>query len=144
MRAKEFLSQYRKLKYDCMRHEADYRELMSVLDIASVDYSAIKVQTSPHDHFADTIVKAESHLEALRANITRLYKMREQILMTIEKLPDNRYKTVLIERYINGMTFDEIADTIGRTRRTAERIHGEALKMFDDYMSSDRGKTFKL
>lgn len=137
MRAKEFLSQYRKLKFDCMRHEADYRDLMSVLDIASVDYSAVKVQTSPHDHFADTIVKAESHLESLRANITRLYRIREQILAVIEKIPDSRYKTVLIERYINGMTFDEIADTIGRTRRTAERIHGEALKMFDDYMSSD-------
>lgn len=136
MTAKEYLSQYRTLKYEAMRHEADYRELMSLLDIASVDYSAIKVQTSQHDQYAEVIAKAQIHLEALRDIMTRLFKMREQILMLIDLLPDSRYKAVLTERYINGSTFDEIASYIGRTRRTAERINGEALRKLEEIIAT--------
>lgn len=132
MTAKEYLSQYRKLKFDAMRYEADYRELMSLLDIASVDYTAIKVQTPHTDHMADIIAEANGRLEALKTILTRVYRMREDILRLIDILPEGRYKCVMTERYINGMTFDEIADTIGRTRRTAERIHGEALRILDD------------
>lgn len=135
MRAKEYLSQYRKLKYEAMRYEADYRELMSLLDIASVDYSAIKVQTSPHDHMADIIAEANAKLEALRSSLARVYRIREEILRLIDTLPEGRYRAVVTERYINGLTFDEIADLIGRTRRTAERINGEALRMLEGEVS---------
>lgn len=143
MTAKEYLSQYRRMKYDAIRHEADYKELMSVLDIASVDYSAVKVQTSQHDQYADIISKAQEHLEALRSNMTSLFLMREQILMLVEFLPDSRYKAVITERYINGMTFDEIALSIGRTRRTAERINGEALRLLDEIMETHKIKMVK-
>ena len=131
MRAKEYLRQYAVVKAQVLRDKNDYEELMSVLDIGSLDYTKDKVQAPYHDAMAEAVANAEAYAEALREDLSRLLSMRGDIIELINIVPDSRLRLVLTARYINEMTFDEIADCIGKTRRTAERLHGQALQRID-------------
>ena len=51
------------------------------------------------------------------------------------QLEDERHRVILRERYINGLSFREIAKIVGYTERHLHRIHGEALVEFQKILN---------
>ena len=44
---------------------------------------------------------------------------------------DEPYRTILFMRYVQGKTFENIADAIGYSYKQILRLHGQALNLFD-------------
>lgn len=76
---------------------------------------------------------AENHdtvdLEAgLRREIRVLVSKREEIRRTIDSLDDRDERLLLRLRYINGLTWEQIAANMSYTMTQLHRIHDRALK----------------
>ena len=52
----------------------------------------------------------------------------QEILETIEKMPDGAERDVLYYRYVKGLIWSEIAETMGYSQSQVHRIHIRALK----------------
>ena len=72
----------------------------------------------------DRILAAEKRLEKARDQALAILNGIEDM---IESLDDFEMKTVLRLRYIDGLTWDEVAIHATWSTRTVRRIHGRAL-----------------
>lgn len=57
-----------------------------------------------------------------------LSQVSSEILSGIYKISDTRYRTILIHRYLNFMTWESIARVTGYSWRHVMRLHTEALQ----------------
>lgn len=80
------------------------------------------------DKLADIDARILGQLEAIE-------RQRAEIISAIDRLKDGRYRAVLLHRYINGKTFEEIAESMNYSRRQIIRLHSEALAGLEIKMS---------
>lgn len=52
----------------------------------------------------------------------------------IRRMPRERYREVLYRYYIDGLTWRKVAEQMGVSLRTAHRLHGWALTVFERFM----------
>lgn len=64
-----------------------------------------------------------------------LTKLKREASAVIEKITDNRHRTVLRKRYLNSENWETIADETGYSLRQVYRLHGEALCAYEKKMS---------
>ena len=58
------------------------------------------------------------------------------MLNLINRLDNTIYRTLLIARYINCKTWEQIADEMGYDLRWIYRLHGKALKAIESHYKS--------
>ena len=126
--AKAYLMRYRALTHKCAAIERAIRAAMENATNTTVALKEICVQTSGGgEMMANAVVNAidaTAMLERLREGCQQT--MRE-IMTAIESVPDETQKTVLIEKYINGRTLQQIQQDIHYEKRNTIIIHGRAL-----------------
>ena len=59
--------------------------------------------------------------------IDELIRVKTEILKAISKLTDGRLREILRLRYVQGLTFEEIAVEIKYSYKQTCRLHGRAL-----------------
>ena len=65
--------------------------------------------------------------EEITKELQKLHRMRREIRSIISTLEDDTLQTLMMYRYINGMTFEEIAVRMHYSWRQVCRKHGKAL-----------------
>lgn len=90
----------------------------SMMEVRGLNYDSIKVQTS----MSDTMPSMMVSLERLEDKIQRLLRLQDEILQGINDLQNKRYGKILTYRYVVGMTWDEIADSLDISPRWARRL----------------------
>lgn len=73
----------------------------------------------------DKVVDLESEIDSL---IDKLVDTKKDVIATIEKLDIVMEYNIMHMRYIQGMSFQEIADHFGKDYTWATTAHGRALK----------------
>ena len=130
MTAKEYL---RSIKYldnsinakltelDRLRHNAE--------SIRGVSYDGDKVQGGVSDgmRIVDKIIELNN---VINAEIDRLVDLKAEAHTKIEKVCNEKFISLLTDIYINGYTFEQIADRMNVTDKTVCRWHGQALQLF--------------
>lgn len=66
--------------------------------------------------------------------LDELNRVRTEILHAIRGVEDAVLATILIEYYINGKTWEQIAVDLGYAYRHITRLHGQALKKVKDVL----------
>lgn len=140
MKAKRYLNQIRWLTIEIETRRAEIRSLREELygitagtDAPRVDGSTTE---SKVEKAAIRIVEAE---EQLAKTIMRREATRADIEKSINQLVDPAERTVLILRYREMLSWEQIADRIHYTARTAQRIHGRALAGIETILK-DKGE----
>lgn len=64
--------------------------------------------------------------QKVSAEVTQLCRIEAEIDCTISQMPEP-YHTLLLERYINGKTWEQIAVALNYSYRQTTRMHGAAL-----------------
>ena len=137
MDAKEYLSQIRKLEHKiyCMKLRYEEYEKMS-LTIPGPTYGE-KIGTNPNrntdapflkwlykkDELERDIIALEEKLKEFPDRDKYLKKEHDMKLLTLID------KKILIKRYFEGKTWDEIATIIFVSRSTVKRWHEEAINI---------------
>lgn len=86
---------------------------------------------SAYSRVADYASKIADLEREIDRRIDEYVDMTREIEAAIDRIPDWRYRDVLRFRYVNGWTWERIADEMGYDLRWVHRLHGRALAMIE-------------
>lgn len=121
------LFRYLQAKEEYERLERQIEEIETRIQGLRVDYSKVKVQTSPNN---DKIIEAldelnKLHREAVDKQAEQVSTMQE-ILKIIDGINDALLRDIMQQRYIEGRSWEEIAQEKNYSWRHIQRLHKEA------------------
>ena len=126
--AKAYLMRYRALQMKCAALERAIRSAMENATNTTVALKEIVVQTSGGgEMMANAVVTAIDATKILEDQRQESIKAMREIMDAIKSVRDETQQTVLIEKYINGRTLQQIQTDIHYEKRNTIIIHGRAL-----------------
>lgn len=102
------------------RRTAEYNRLLSITQKLTGDV----VQCTKDPHKFDKLAEYSAEIDR---QIDHLYEVKAEIQKAISRLDDSRYRDILSGRYLDGLTFEEIAVKIKYSYKQTCRLHGRAL-----------------
>ena len=94
----------------------------------SIAYDKERVQESQNNSTEAKFTRFADYSKAIDERIDELYKIKQEILKAISGVDNSTYRALLIERYINFKTWEQIADYMNYSRMHVTRLHGRALQ----------------
>lgn len=133
--AKGWLLRYRANKSKCAALERAIRQAFESATNTTVALKEICVQTSGGgEMMANAVVSAMDATAMLEEQRQECQRIMAEIMDAIKSVPDEIQQTVLIEKYVNGRTLQQIQDDIHYEKRNTIIIHGRALWEVWQYM----------
>lgn len=134
--AKTFLKRYRAMM---QRRESLQRSINEAYDRATNCTGKLKAIPvsgggAAYDRMAEDVVKIADSTEQLKAVLMQIDKDLAEILTAIDAVPDERQKTVLTLRYIEGLDWLKIQEKMGYEKTQALVIHGRGLWQVKQYL----------
>ena len=132
MTSKEYLSQVYHLEQRIKQLKLRSEEFERLsFTVPGSNYDRIRVdgthnQEAPYVKWIVKKSEVDGKIAFLQKDLDRL---KEEILQVIEKLDNEDYKNVLIMRYLDTLTWEEIADKLYCSSSTVKRWHKEALNL---------------
>ena len=72
--------------------------------------------------------------DEIKKQTDKLKKLRKEMMVVVEEVPDPEYQLILQERYFEMLTWEDIASDINRSVRSAQLMHGKALEAVQDIL----------
>ena len=131
MTAKEYLRTLRWTELSIETRKDELRRLDAEYTyLSGISYDRDKVQTSPSgDAFPQSDRRIDLAIK-IRDDILAMQRLRTDIIGKITGLDNPLYSQVLLERYVNYLSFDDIAEKMHYSYVRITHIHGEALQEF--------------
>ena len=135
MTAKEYLKQYLKIEESIKQKQAEINHYESVA--VSIAQTCSGVGGNPNggsDKVGQTVAIVLDLKNDIAAEVERLVDKQREIESSIEKINDRRLEVVLKYKYINGATYEQIADQMGYSYKQIYRLHRYALKKLQNVL----------
>lgn len=135
MTAKEFLQQYGEAVRIAERIKTEYDQEQDLIDSVR---SSIGGDGVPHggriskETENKAIKIADKALELKDAELEAI-SIRQKVFDVIRTVPGEK-GDVLYERYINLKSWDEVADSVGYSKRHARNLHDEAIDIVQHFL----------
>ena len=99
--------------------------------------SAERVQTSRRNTTEDRFINYASYSELIDNRIDELYAIKQEILSAINKVDDAVLRTLLIEKYVNFHTWEQIACNMNYSYvHVVHNLHPKALNAISKIVNS--------
>ena len=99
--------------------------------------SAERVQTSRMNITEDRFINYASYSELIDNRIDELYAIKQEILSAINKVDDAVLRTLLIEKYVNFHTWEQIACNMNYSYvHVVHNLHPKALNAISKIVNS--------
>ena len=132
MTAKEYLNQLISIERLIQLKTTERERLMALATKATSALNDCKVETSPDNTKTQNIIikmaELREEIEEQASRYTALYRKIEE---EIDDIEDDRYKILLMMRYMKGASFSDIADKLGYEKRWTLVLHKRALQDFE-------------
>lgn len=125
MTAKEWLSRGRRLSQEIKSLEAAKQSAFERVTGTTNASSAVSAGGTKDPH------KFEAYAEyaaLIDQRVAELIGIQAEIIATVEKVQDARYRELLTDRYVRDMTWEQIAVEMRYTYRGVLSLHGKALE----------------
>ena len=132
MNVKDYLRQGSLLDQRINYNIRRLKEMRSGLDgIYSPRIQADRVKSSPDGDpaYVKILMRISEMEEHIEQETNTLYDLRNQIDETIKTVNNENYQMLLLYRYIENRTWEDIGSELGIGKTTAKRWHQEALEM---------------
>lgn len=131
MTVKEYLGNIRKKDIELIALEDAIIETETRLTRISPILSDMPRAASGADKMGDGVAKLIELKERLNHKLYAICELKERIYNEIDKLEDPNHRTVLIERYINYKSFEEISISMGYSYYHTCHLHGHSLQAYE-------------
>lgn len=141
MRAIDYLKRIRTIRGKIRCKEDELQELeKDMASIKAVDYGAVHTTGRPTD-ISDRIIKVCEMREEIQQQYDKLMMLKAQAQKLISRMPDDTKKDaskqeILIERYLNGKSWENVAQAVNYSWQHTHRLHREALKAFQEVLDA--------
>lgn len=133
MTAREYLGQLWELDRKIQRCMRQVEELKLAAMGTSAMTAEERVQTSrKNDRVLSTVGQYVDLQQRIETMIAQYMEKKTEILGQILDVKDDRYEEILFMRYVQGKSFDAIADELGYTYKWISHLHSQALKEFEN------------
>lgn len=132
MTTKEYLRQYINAKNRFKAISDEMIEIRSEAARITPVISDMPSGSHVNDKIALSIEKLEDCAEKLEKQADRMQKAMDDVQNVINSISNPTYRQVLIYRYINGYTWEQIAVKMNYSYVHICRLHGYALKVAKD------------
>ena len=128
---REDLKNYRYNKNWIKRQLENYEEQKTIVYNITQNLDGMpKAKNKPNYGLEDLMDQYDKILEILEKD----QEKQNEIILQIRRL-EEPYRTILTDKYILGMSLEEISVEIGYAYENVCRMHGTALNKFDDLES---------
>lgn len=128
MRAVDFLEQISKIDIMVSNKLEEIEQWKTLAMSTTAPINGDRVQSSgSQQKMADATLEYLTIESDLKADIEKLKKARRDIVEVIEQLPVKQYD-ILHKIYIQGLTFQQIADIQGKTRSCVSNMRKKAVR----------------
>ena len=137
MTTKQYLNQVRRYDRMISNKLSEIYQLKTLATSISVATDGDRVQSSGNkDRMGNTVARLVD-LERETDKLIQVYTDKRQVIISqIDIMEDMNFYDVLFHRYIEGKTFDAIADDMHYSWRQVVRIHDDALAAFEKKFGS--------
>ena len=132
MDPKEYLNQIRFVNQDIETRVDERNKLRDSIAIKTSTLSMDKVQESGTINFDDKYMIFVEASEEINKKVDGLIELKMKISNEIDRLEKSEHRVILRSRYINLWSFEEIAVKMNYDIRHIHRLHGNALKSFEE------------
>lgn len=133
MTTKEYLNQISRLNRMINNKLSELAELKELSKSISAVSNKERVQTSmEQDKIGNVLSKIDEMEREIDKMIDYYSDKRMHIIGQIDSMEDENSYDILFSRYIEKKTFEKIADTKNYSFRQIIRLHGIALKQFEE------------
>lgn len=136
MTAKEWLNRGYELDKEINALLRERERAFTAVTRATAVPSGDRVQTTHTNTTESRFVRYVEYTNEIDARIDKLYELKQEILMLINRVEDTRQRQVLIYRYTQFKRWDEIATAMCYSTRQVLRIHGNALANVRELMGA--------
>lgn len=124
---KEFLQQYRLAEMEAQRLEHEIERWRSRAERMTAGYSKAPAGGADGRSMEHTLERLGELAGELTDQRDKLVRLRREIGAAIDTVPDARLRVLLRLRYIEGLSFEQMAVRMGYSWRQIIRLHGVAL-----------------
>lgn len=135
MTAKEYLKQLKTLD-NMINAKLLERERIRALATKVTSNLSERVQGSGSGGIENTVIKITELEIQINADIDKLVDLKAEATQIIDSLEDNKHKVVLSMYYVSNLTFEQVAENTDISSRWVRKIHGKALKKFEEIYNS--------
>lgn len=125
---KRYLMKYKRLSLEIDREIDELAHWEAVATKVTPTYSDLPKGTSTEDRLQTTAEKIIELSAQISRDIARLVNIRETIEDAIRNVQNENHRVLLQYRYIDGLTWEQIADQMHYDRSHVCRLHGKALE----------------
>lgn len=127
MKSKDYLLQIRKLDTLINNKLSEVEHWKNVACGTGTYSEGERVQSSGNKQKMASAVDRYVDIQAeINADIDKLIDLKQEVIKTIERLPVDEYD-LLHKVYVQGWTFQEVADYSDKSYSWATTVHGRAL-----------------
>ena len=94
-------------------------------------------RSGQHDMMERAVVSMVDLEKEISGEICQLMKVRERMMACLNRMKKPENRTVLQLRYLNGKSWQEIADILGCSLHTVYRRHRTAMQELEDAVPDD-------
>ena len=131
MTSKEYLSQVYNLEHEIKQLKLRSEEFERLsLSVPGPNYDGIRVDGTRdlEAPFVKWLMKKDEVDRKIKTLEEKLVKLKSDILSVIDALENEDYKNILIMRYLDTLTWEEIANKMYYSVATVKRWHKKALE----------------
>ena len=128
MTKKEYLLQYKDAQREVDRLINERARWIARATKVTPTYTGMPHGGSGEDRMQDAVERLSEVEKELNEKIDKLVDLRREVDMAISTIGDTRLETVLRYRYIDCMTFEQIAVKMSYCYEHICRLHGLALQ----------------
>ena len=137
MKAKDYLLQCRQIEEQIQQSDTEIQSLRDEQILLRSPWPDGQPHgTGKSDPVGDQAVKIADQIAELEAKALKkrgeLWAKRSEIIETIGLVQDARLNRLLWLRYVQGVSFEEVAVDMHYTYRHVISLHGEPLKQIDE------------
>ena len=127
MTGRVYLNQIRDtdLNIRCKEREI-FRIRQDIMSLQAIDYSKDKVSGGQPITIADKIANLDVATDEI------MKEWRERARFMINQIYSTKQRIVLVDRYINGCTWEKVAELIDCSRQNVHNLHKRAIKNFEE------------
>lgn len=108
----------------------DLKQKMYTVSAPALDADRVKTSGSGDDKLLKLIASVERTTRRITRDMTKHMKLYNQIVSEIDRVQDERAKTILTSRYVLYMQWDAIANDLGYEMSYVYRLHQDAVRMY--------------
>lgn len=132
MTVEEYLNQLTSIEKLIQVKTSECERLMALATKVTSALNDCKVETSPDNTKTQNIIIKMAELrEEIEEQVSKYIALYRKIEEEIDDVEEDRYKLLLIMRYIKGASFSDIADKLGYEKRWTSVLHKRALQDFE-------------